>query len=780
MTVVQNVARDPAGNPVRATVTIRLITGDIDTVNTPGFTADGTVLGTDKLHTDDDGFWSIDLAPNVDYLPTGTFYEFGERPAGTRVTYVYYGEVPDVAGPVDLPGILVDPVDTPDALYLLATQKGAAGGLATLDQDGQVPADQLANASGGGGGGIPSSTVVSETTYSQSATAGAATAYSRGDHTHGTPALPTAGAIGAATSGHNHSGTYDPAGTAATAVAAHEADTTNVHGITDTSALATTSGVTAAISAHSAAADPHGDRAFATAAVGTHEADTTNVHGIADTANLVLTNDSRLSDARTPTAHAASHASAGGDPVTLAQSQITGLVAALAAKQDGDADLSTIAGLTATTDNVIQSVASAWASRTPAQLKATLSLVKGDVGLANVDNTSDLGKPISTLTQTALDGKQPLDADLTAIAGLTPTNDDVVQRKAGAWTNRTPAQLKTDLAVGVSDVSGLQAALDAKAALASPTFTGTPSLPTGTTGVTQSAGNSTTALATTAFVTTADNLKADLASPALTGNPTAPTQSQGNNSTRIATTAYVQTEAGLLVPKSLIDAKGDLIVGSAADTVGRLAPGTDGHVLTLDSAQSLGVKWAAAAGGSGTDYKSGASPKTGLWYRGNYGPVGANLSTVLNRLYAAPFRLNATTTFDRIGIDVATAAGAGGVARLGIYASDATGGLPGTLILDAGTVAIDSTGGKTITISQQLTAGMYWLAIINQTTGTAAVRATVSYDPMVPYFTGASMFTGSTAPGGISSTGTSYTGALSATPTIADNDNCPIIGLRSA
>lgn len=41
------------------------------------------------------------------------------------------------------------------------------------------------------------------------------------------------------------------------------------------------------------------------------------------------------------------------------------------------------------------------------------------------------------------------------------------------------------------------------AKLASPTFTGTPSLPTGTTGVTQSAGNNTTALATTAFVTAA-------------------------------------------------------------------------------------------------------------------------------------------------------------------------------------------------------------------------------------------------------------------------------------
>lgn len=41
--------------------------------------------------------------------------------------------------------------------------------------------------------------------------------------------------------------------------------------------------------------------------------------------------DSRLSDARTPTAHAAQHAAAGSDPVTLTQAQITGLAAALAA-----------------------------------------------------------------------------------------------------------------------------------------------------------------------------------------------------------------------------------------------------------------------------------------------------------------------------------------------------------------------------------------------------------------------------------------------------------------
>lgn len=41
--------------------------------------------------------------------------------------------------------------------------------------------------------------------------------------------------------------------------------------------------------------------------------------------------------------------------------------------------------------------------------------------------------------------KQPVDLDLTAIAGLTPANDDILQRKAGAWTNRTMTQFAADL-----------------------------------------------------------------------------------------------------------------------------------------------------------------------------------------------------------------------------------------------------------------------------------------------------------------------------------------------
>jgi len=46
------------------------------------------------------------------------------------------------------------------------------------------------------------------------------------------------------------------------------------------------------------------------------------------------------------------------------------------------------------------------------------------------------------------------------------------------------------------------------------------------------------------------------------------------------------------------DAKGDLIVGTGADTFSRLAVGTNGHTLVADSSTSTGLKWAAPAGGS--------------------------------------------------------------------------------------------------------------------------------------------------------------------------------------
>ena len=53
-----------------------------------------------------------------------------------------------------------------------------------------------------------------------------------------------------------------------------------------------------------------------------------------------------------------------------------------------------------------------------------------------------------------------------------------------------------------------------------------------------------------------------------------------------------------------IDAKGDLIGGTGADTFARLAVGTNGQVLTADSAETTGLKWATAASGGYTQISS--------------------------------------------------------------------------------------------------------------------------------------------------------------------------------
>lgn len=79
-----------------------------------------------------------------------------------------------------------------------------------------------------------------------------------------------------------------------------------------------------------------------------------------------------------------------------------------AAFQPLDADLSTIAGLTATTDRILQSKAGAWTTRTPVQVKADMALAKADVGLGSVDNTADTAKPVSSAQQSALDLKANL------------------------------------------------------------------------------------------------------------------------------------------------------------------------------------------------------------------------------------------------------------------------------------------------------------------------------------------------------------------------------------
>ena len=229
-----------------------------------------------------------------------------------------------------------------------------------------------------------------------------------------------------------------------TQIGNHNDDTLDVHGIADTSVLATTSDVSTAQSA----AETHADTA-----VSTHNSDTTDVHGISNTSNLVYTNDSRLSDTRTPTDNTVSEAKIVDGAVTSAKIADGAIVNAdinasaaidwtkLAISSTVSAtEIGYVDGVTSSVQGQLNdklnssTAASTYAPIASPTFTGTVSGVsKSMVGLGNVDNISDANKPVSTATQTALDAKLSLSGG-TMTGALTlsgaPTQDAHAATKA--------------------------------------------------------------------------------------------------------------------------------------------------------------------------------------------------------------------------------------------------------------------------------------------------------------------------------------------------------------
>jgi hypothetical protein len=146
--------------------------------------------------------------------------------------------------------------------------------------------------------------------------------------------------------------------------------------------------------------------------------------------------------------------------------------------------------------------------------KTWQTLDKNAVGLSNVDNTSDANKPVSGPQQTALNLKAN-------IASPTFTGDPKAP---------TPAYPDNDTSIATTAFVSTNFA-----SLISPALGGNPTAPT------PPLNDNDTSIATTAFVQAELLDYAPLASPTFTGDPKAPTPIQGDNDTSIATTAFVTT-----------------------------------------------------------------------------------------------------------------------------------------------------------------------------------------------------------------------------------------------
>ena len=75
------------------------------------------------------------------------------------------------------------------------------------------------------------------------------------------------------------------------------------------------------------------------------------------------------------------------------------------------------------------------------------------------------------------------------------------------------------------------------------------------------------------------------------------------STTTAATPNAVKTSydlANAAIPKSLVDAKGDIIAATADNTPARLAVGTNGQTLVADNTTATGLKWATASSGGMT------------------------------------------------------------------------------------------------------------------------------------------------------------------------------------
>ncbi|HMV74353.1 MAG TPA: hypothetical protein PKB00_07280 [Microthrixaceae bacterium] len=181
------------------------------------------------------------------------------------------------------------------------------------------------------------------------------------------------------------------------------------------------------------------------------------------------------------------------------------------------------------------------------------------------------------------------------------------------------------------------------------------------------------------------------------------------------------TDLAAKVPKSLVDAKGDLIAATADDTPARLAVGADGLPVIADSAQSIGLAYGVPSTGSGhyRDNEHYLLSRTGGRLGGSTGYApGANKVVTWDIEILEPVKLDGEWFYVQT-------ANTGAKMRVGIYAKSTTTGHPtGNPLVTCTEIDASTTSYKTDTFTKTgwIMPGLY-AGLLATNDGTAAYRA---------------------------------------------------------
>lgn len=543
--------------------------------------------------------------------------------------------------------------------------------------------------------------------------------------------------------------------------------------------------------------------------------------------NTILGNDARLTDARTPTAHAATHASAGSDPVTLAQSQITNLVTDLAGKQPLDADLTTIAGLTPVNNDFMQYKSGAWASRTVPQVKTDLAYTPSDIGAVPTTRAVN--------TTNGLTGGGDLSADRTIQPTYGTSANTVAQGNDSRIVNAVqgPASASSDAITVFNGTSGKQVRnsnvfIDANGIIVLPTQASVSNNPgrLGWTGkhlyftyndppqsqvsigqqlllwVNNNSGvniEGGSPAYITGFSSSRPLVSAAKADALGTAKVAGVAQSRINagddgyilvrgqgttNTTGMAVgdTVYLATTTGDVTntaPTSpnFVTPLGTVVVVGAAGTgvinVNIQAPtngiGTNGQIVIANSGASLGNQWT-------NNLSFGTSPVGSVnQLVGGVAVTRNALTATLNRMYLLPLWLLRAATMTTLQFEV-TAGAASSVMRAGVYASSSVNQPTGSPLADFGTVATTSGGVKSwsslgFSMSPNT---LYWIGVVAQTAAPTVQFITDGYNPFVGKSGG---FPAGSTGWHVAFTQNSVTGALPAIGAIS-TDIAPMVGVQ--